>query len=819
MNLIDLHINKHLSRFQIEEDSSFHEIFQLTQEEGKVNHSILLRYIHLLLDEAFSKQQSEKKTFHLHFEYDFNNDSLLAIAKYLLIRSFKENSELSIENSEINENLEQLKINLQSKKRKLSSCPDGASGLKKNKVWKEWESEKKNLQSLIDFYNDLKDNIEISFNTIFNCQVWLANSLSKSFAIKPYACEMENKNYPTFNLLNTKLTLNELDEIDNSIIDLLDTVILFDCEGKKLMQYFSSQDIKEYEIELKKYLIITFGNKKSCIQSLRDKINLVQNRFKINRNDNYTIIRSEIDYSLGHKSMKHIPVSFIGINQSHFWDSFLLEINVQDLYELRSVKLMNLYSVCFNTEIKDYVINEIFSDKDSDIISDETKQKILEIRSEDLLALKESLENVLDLIINSNIHQIARSKIKRETVILIDDFIINSIKLNNLISSSLLLTENNKLVSWSAFKDLDNKATLILSYQDQGKFPYYFYPNLVETKTPKSFYTEAVFQKFMFSNRYLWAKYNIANELYRLTDHPIRKNHFNWHRLKDSINSLKPQKKDDINWDLEQQYSGNSERETIKLKLRNERERTFSSSELFIYSTDNLSFKVDRIGDIIETIDNDVKYFIYHLDEIQEDINIYEKIIDTKQHEEELNVIRRKFSVDSESTGRLWKILLKQKATNSDENTVYDDLKKYLDKKRLKIVSLHHFKNNWLNPDSDSIAPLSKKIFIELCHFLELPNIYFTLTQRLRNASRQSTRQSTRQMNRLLQNLFNDGCFDDESNLNEIIINNLENYKKKHPLDELGIDEKYLSSNLVALVELIKPEIALKEIEKFKKTE
>ena len=74
-------------------------------------------------------------------------------------------------------------------------------------------------------------------------------------------------------------------------------------------------------------------------------------------------------------------------------------------------------------------------------------------------------------------------------------------------------------------------------------------------------------------------------------------------------------------------------------------------------------------------------------------------------------------------------------------------------------------------------------------------------------------------MNRLLQNLFNDGCFDDEANLNEIIASNLEIYKIKHPLDELGIDEQYLGKNLIALVQLIKPEITLKEIEEFKKTE
>ena len=55
--------------------------------------------------------------------------------------------------------------------------------------------------------------------------------------------------------------------------------------------------------------------------------------------------------------------------------------------------------------------------------------------------------------------------------------------------------------------------------------------------------------------------------------------------------------------------------------------------------------------------------------------------------------------------------------------------------------------------------------------------------------------------------------------INKIITTKLENYKRRHPLDELGIDENYLGENLVALVELIKTEVTLKEMEKIKKAE
>ena len=192
---------------------------------------------------------------------------------------------------------------------------------------------------------------------------------------------------------------------------------------------------------------------------------------------------------------------------------------------------------------------------------------------------------------------------------------------------------------------------------------------------------------------------------------------------------------------------------------------------------------------------------------------------DTSQQEEELNIIRRQFQLNDSESGRLWKLLLKKRASSSNEETLYNELKTFLENKGLKIVSSFHFKNNWLNPESESIAPLSKKVFIELCSFLNLPKTYFILIQRLRNSSKQASRHSTRQMNRLLQDLFNDGCFDEKRDAKQIITNNLENYKRKHPLDELGIDEKYLGENLIALVELIQSEVKLRELEKFKKIE
>src|SRR5690606_9259059 len=173
---------------------------------------------------------------------------------------------------------------------------------------------------------------------------------------------------------------------------------------------------------------------------------------KITNNESYPILQSEIDYTLKLEKRKHIPISFVGIDNSSFWDAFLLETNVQDLYELRSIKMMILYSLCLREEIKTFILNDLFSENGtSEIVSDETKQRLLNLSKDDLSELKDSLKNVLDLIIHSDFKQVLSDKIKNETIIVVDDFILKNKKTKQLLSTTLQLSSENKLSSWSDF--------------------------------------------------------------------------------------------------------------------------------------------------------------------------------------------------------------------------------------------------------------------------------------------------------------------------------------------------------------------------------
>jgi len=824
MELIKQHISLHLNSF-VNTKSSIDNIIIAIQNDLRTEFIEIIRYLDQLLNLTFSSTNSCLTALHIHIGDEFNESQKLLIAEFLSIKSFKHYHATDNQINETNLSLIELIATIETKLNGLEmTCPDKASGKNGgNRIWKNWVRDKKENRTLLEFYKKLNRNSLLKPKSIFNTQKNFCSSVWKKFEFNPYCLLLNSKN-KSYNLLNATQTLNEIDIINNELIDELDSIVLFDCERKSLMSNFSFEEINkwnsDYGTKFTKYLIITFGNDKS-INNLRNKIHLINDRFKIPNFCSYTIINAEVDFLLKRKEKSPASIEFFGFETSSFWDTFVLETSIRELYELRSIKLMNIYSICYTDEIKNYIIEDLFSKKDSsELISSSTKIHILVLRDDDIETLKEALSNSLDLIINSGIKSKITESLSNTPTIIFDEAVIRNVKLLSKITDCLSLTRSIKSKTWSDLLNFDSNCLLILSYRDQGKYPNYYYPNLQEIEFDSEKTVKAILPNFLFRNQYNWSKYYLLKEYYKLLTHPIRESHFEWNKLKNTIQALKPEQKLNIDWNLENEYSNPEQRETFKIKLKTQRAKTFNSSDLFIISDDkNMSRKVVKI-DFLMTLENDErKIYLQNLDEIQENINIYDKIVDKKQQEEELEIIRKQFNLGDETAGRLWKVLLKNIADANGEEELYNELKIIFESKGLKIVSQFHFKNSWINPQSESIAPLSKRVFIELCEYLKIPKIYFVIIQRIRNASKQSSSQSTRQMNLLLKDLFNDGCFDNGKNARDIININLSYYKLNHPLDELGIDENYLADNLVTLTELIQPELKLMELETIEKIE
>lgn len=824
MELIKQHIKLYQEDFinslNIE---NFNEVYESISGRNKEEIASILKQLFRLIDLSINNSTSEISSIHIHFQNDLNKSTKTIIAEFvwnLFFQTHKQNDSSDFEN-----------LNLKSRINEIESLLKRDIIAPSNNDRREFNrliNHRKKLRKELAFYKSLPSTSSLIPKTLINLKINQEKDLSECFDSYPHYLKVQLievlnsytlTNVESFNSIY-KTKLNEI-----PLFKILENIILFDCEDRvQKFNQFNLQNLQNlnqrHGTSFKNFIIITFGNSVNSISSIRHKFDLINDRFKIPNVSSYTIINSEIDFLLNRKENAQLSIEFVGYESSSFWDTFVLETSIRELYELRSIKLMNIYSICYTDEIKNYIIDDIFSNNESsELISSTTKLAILELRDEDIDVLKEALSNTLDVIMNSGIKSKVSDSLSNNPAIVLDEAILRNQKLLSKVRNCLGFTKTTKFKTWADLTNSDLKDLVILSYRDQGRYPNYYYPSLLELDLDSECIARAILPSFLFKQYYSWSKYNLCKEYHKLLTHPIREQHFEWNTLKNKIQELKPEQKLNIDWNLENEYSNSDQRESYKIKLKGQRVRTAYGSDLLILTEDaKTQYRVVKIDYLLSLDNEDNKVFIQNLDEIQQNINIYDKIVDKKQQEAELEIIRKQFNLGDETAGRLWKVLLKNLAEVQGEDKLYSDLKKHFEIKGIKIVSPFHFKNSWINPQSESIAPLSKRVFIELCEYLKIPKIYFIIIQRIRNSTKQSSRQSTRQMNQLLKDLFNDGCFDTDRNPKEIINSRLDYYKANHPLDELGIDENHLATNLVALVELIQPELNLIELETIEKT-
>lgn len=826
MELIKQHIKTHLPDFAVYQKSvSFDELFIKLCSANKIEYKALLQYIFGIIETNSRPPLNPNflNPLHLHLDIENNLEIKSLILEFLWHYYFNK--------AYVLDNKEDVNYQLENKIKKLTYLVNRPLELPYNVTKpqeKKFRKERCLIREYLKAYKTLDIKSTLTPKSLINVKVIQDKFLSELLEKSPFLLRIQElsdvNSYVVLNLESftaiSKLKLNNI-----PIFKIFENIILFDCEDR--VQRFSQLNFQNlvnlnqrHGANFKNFIVITFDNEWYSINSVRNKIDLIKDRFKIPDSSSYTILKSEVDFLLERKESSQLSIEFVGYDSSSLWDTFVLETNIRELYELRSIKLINIYSICYTDEIKNYIIGEIFSNKESsELISSTTKLAMLELRDEDIEVLKEALSNTLDVLMNSGIKSKVSDLITKNPTIILDEAILRNQNLLLKLRNYLGFTNTSKFKTWADLTNSDLKNLVILSYRDQGRYPNYYFPSLLELDLDSECIAKAILPSFLFKQYYNWSKYNLYKEYHKLLTHPIREQHFEWNKLKNKILELKPEQKLNIDWNLENEYSNSDQRESYKIKLKGQRVRTAYGSDLFIISEDAKTvYKVVKIDYLLSLDNEDNKVFIQNLDEIQQNINIYDKIVDKKQQEAELEVIRKQFNLGDETAGRLWKVLLKNLAEVQGEDQLYSDLKKHFESKGIKIVSQFHFKNSWINPQSESIAPLSKRVFIELCEYLKIPKIYFVIIQRIRNASKQSSRESTRQMNQLLKDLFNDGCFDTERNPKEIINNRLDYYKANHPLDELGIDENHLATNLVALVELIQPELNLIELETIEKT-
>lgn len=827
--IVSNHIKLQLVKFIDSEEDGFADIYEMIDNTDKTTSKPLLNYTYKLLNEALYNDKNKLKYHHFHFE-GFNDKLISLIAELIIIKLFfysllQDKKGGTIINNKIS-TLETAVL----------AAPMGLSG--KSARWMKILNKQKNIRKRKLFYEKiLKINLNASLlpNALINILQREINHLIKAFEVVPFAIPIEYIGKDSsYVLLNTNKRKDDIDKIKlhqgNYLLDQIESIVMFDCEQKQIHRDFNFPELKkwneEYGASFRNFLVFSFSEGYFCFNRLMTKIERIQSRFYLSPKypdyETYTVHSDEIDFLLGRKSNTDCEVHFLADPICSFWRNFKDLVGLYEgLYELRSLKMMNIYSLVLNSKLKDYLLLDMFSENGSSkFLTEETMKTLLELSDENVAELRNNLSNTLETVINSNIVEVVQATIDNSSILILPELIYNDQYWKKEIITQLNLFHTNSISSWKSINVDTLMSVLILDYRDLGLFPYRIKPNLFENPLIKAKKVNGIFLKFFFKNKWDWTNFNYAKDITKLLNHPIRMKYFDWDKLNKQIQYINFEKEESFNWDFESLYQSDYDQETIKVKfLNSKKSRLFHPAELFILKcNDRNTLRVLRLEDI-EAFNSDDILYIQQLDEIYSQLNLYEKLANIEREEREIQIIRDKYNLDKNETAeRLWKILLKRKSTEKGVAILYEEVKLFLANRGLRFVSLNTFEKQWLNPESDSLITRGKRNFFFLCEYLGLDKTYVVIMLRIKNAEVQASRRSNKQMNHLLADLINDGCFNEYIDARTILIPLKERYIDRHDFDQIAVDESKVIDTLITLVELLKPEIILEQVETIERT-
>lgn len=837
MKILIEHINQNLFDFisNIENKNIFDKVFDALKSPLKESHKNLLNYVFKILEQSFDENNNELLTLNIHFEKILTDDEKTLIAEFLWHYHFQ----LPHFNSKTN----QTNISLENKIAVLKKSTSQNMNLpyldpianrdekkrikaKTEEIIEQRQLDKKHLV----FYNSLNKTAILSPLTIINLKVNQEKDLSALFLYNPTYLKVEEKisDLSSFVLYNTQafndIRTSQIKEVP--ILKIIENIILFDCENSvQRFTPFNFQQLSNFKqnhnANFRKFIIVTFSNIEN-LNLVSTKIIRLKERYFMPQGSSYTITKSEFKLLTNEYLSDNVKINFIEPANSPFWEDFYTETKRNGLYELRSIKMMNVYALCFSEDIKRYIINDIFTIGSSySLVTNETKGNLLNLPQTDIDSLRNLLTNILDIIIRTDLKSKINETLTNETKVLLDDFILKNEVYFNLIRQHINISGRRKFLNWDDIEDSVNGHIILLSYRDQGNFNHHFYPSINELSLNEGAKADFILPAFLFKQTYNWSKYNLLKDYQKILDHQIRRSFFKWDALKNKIFQLKPEKTIDISWDLESDYSSSDTRITYRVLFTDNTRTTFNPSDLIIYREgESDQIRIATVKWIYENIDfSNNLLCVQKLDDLIDEFNPAEKIIDTLQQNNDLEIIKQQFEISEEDAGRLWKILLARKVKNFGVSQLYDELKTLFKRNNLDIVSLNHFESTWIQPTSESLVPRGNKEFKVICDYLGLPITYRRIIYTIKNRTITGKRNATRIYSKLLKDLFNDGCFDENANPIQTLSDKIDYYKHNHNLDELGVDEVKPLEGLNTLIELIQPELSSNKVRNIEKNE
>lgn len=466
---------------------------------------------------------------------------------------------------------------------------------------------------------------------------------------------------------------------------------------------------------------------------------------------------------------------------------FTNQVSNRDLLELNSFKIRNVLSIAFNSEIKNLILEDLFS-KGGNLLTSETKDNLYRYLSlEERDELKQLLSDYLEYQINSDWFESLTQELHSEAIntVLIPSVILNHDLILNQLNS---LFPKKKFVAWISFNE--SSKTLILDYNHGWKKTNIF--------TIQNSNSTAIFLKHFFENIFQWKKYNADRHLFNRMNTQTRELIIGkkiLSEIKDKLTSLRP--KNSLNeWDIlherEHKSQLNPSEEIIIHFSPNTSNRYRISSSFLLEKDKRFSFKEGK--DLTSnTAPFENKFNISNLENIITQIDLIEF---NKAIEKDSSCARISESLSgqlnlNEDNGEFWKQLLELKVREHGMNHVFVEIEEISGIK--KFVSLNTFKNTYCNPLSSSIIPREKKVFKAICHYLELPLEYRACMHRKRNLIGGHSQELNSKLKELIKVIINynilNKCENDDELL-EIISLSIDEIEKRVDMDFFGFTTK-----------------------------
>ena len=490
---------------------------------------------------------------------------------------------------------------------------------------------------------------------------------------------------------------------------------------------------------------------------------------------------------------------------------FVTQVSNYDLRELNGFKVRNILSIAFNRKIRDFILEDLFSQK-GNFLSIETKDIFDRyLSSDEIDDLRNLLSNYLDYQIESSWYENVCQVLTESSLntIVVSSSILDSYSILNELK---VLFPHKKFTDWRSIKD--TTSALFLDYNQSWKKR-----NIFSMQENDSNF---IFLKHFFENVYKRRIYNDEKQIFKSINTTLRKQLFGDEiiaGLKDNLETLKPlvlfNKWDLLHESDDKNY--NNPQEEFLIYFDKNRSNKYRVNESFLL--ENCGKYYYRTGKelIIDPTSFENKFNFSNIENIIKQIDINELNKAFEKDNSLIEIIQplwRKFNLN-EANGRLWKQLLKRKVDDGGLEITFSQIEQISGIKQ--FVSLKTFQNTYCDPHSPTVIPREKRVFKAICKYLELPLEYRLAIQRERILIGGNSQELNMKLKPLIETIIGLRVLDKHKNddkLLEILNENLEKIEEKVDMDYFGFTKDSLIYVCIAICYEIIKKMRLKPIKK-----